>query len=48
MASRIHRVCNLVEPVLEQVAVGVEGHRRRPVTKHLLDDLDVRAGRDRE
>ena len=47
-AGPIHRVADLVEPVLEEVAVGVERHRRRAVSEHLLDDLDVGAGRDRE
>jgi hypothetical protein len=32
---------DLVEPVVEQVAIGVEGHRGRGVTEHLLDHLDV-------
>jgi hypothetical protein len=35
-ASQIHRICDLVKAVLEQVAVRVEGHRGRPVTEHLL------------
>jgi hypothetical protein len=39
---------DLVEPVVEQVAIGVESHRRRGVTEHLLDHLDVGATGDRE
>nr|WP_235503528.1 hypothetical protein [Aeromicrobium sp. Root344] len=48
MASRVHRVGDLIEAVLKQVAIRVEGHRRRPVTEHLLHHLDVCTGRDRE
>jgi hypothetical protein len=35
----------LVQAVAEEVAVPVEGHRRRGVTEHLPDDLDVGSGR---
>jgi hypothetical protein len=48
ITRRIHRVGDLVEPVFKQMAVRVEGHRGRPVTEHLLYDLDVRTGRDRQ
>jgi len=45
-AGGIEGVADLIEPVLEEVAVGVEGHGRRAVSEHLLDDLDVSAGGD--
>ncbi|MFZ2015143.1 MAG: hypothetical protein WAV00_15085 [Nocardioides sp.] len=44
----VHRGTYLVEPVLEEVAVDVEGHRSRGVAQHLLDDFDVGAGGDGE
>jgi hypothetical protein len=34
---------DLVEPVVEEVPVGVECHRGGGVPEHLLDDLDVRS-----
>nr|WP_246161768.1 hypothetical protein [Aeromicrobium ginsengisoli] len=47
-ACQIHRVGDLVEAVLEEMSVRVEGHRRRAVAEHLLHDLDVSTGRDRQ
>jgi hypothetical protein len=47
-AGGVHRGGDLVEPVLEEVTVGVERHGRRAVAEHLLDDLHVGAGGDRE
>nr|WP_238384812.1 hypothetical protein [Ornithinicoccus soli] len=47
-AGQVHRVGDLVEPVVEQVTVGVHGHRRRGVAEHVLDDLDIGTGRDRQ
>jgi hypothetical protein len=44
-AGGVHRVGDLVEVVVKEVAVPVEGHRRRGLTEHVLDDLDVGAGR---
>ncbi|RYB96208.1 hypothetical protein EUA06_01085 [Nocardioides glacieisoli] len=41
VAGPAQRIADLVEPVLEEVTVGVEGHRRRAVSQHLLHDLDV-------
>ncbi|HET6561335.1 MAG TPA: hypothetical protein VFG72_05620 [Marmoricola sp.] len=38
-ACGIEGITGLVEPVLEEVAVGVERHGRRAVAEHLLDDL---------
>nr|WP_242497974.1 hypothetical protein [Nocardioides glacieisoli] len=48
VAGPVHGVADLVEPVFEEVAVGVEGHRCRAVSEHLLDDLDVGAAGDGE
>ena len=39
--SRVHCVPDLVEAVLQEVAVGVERHRGRGVAEHLLDHFDV-------
>nr|WP_236551762.1 hypothetical protein [Aeromicrobium sp. 9AM] len=47
-ASQIHGVGDLVEAVLEEMSVRVEGHRRRAVAEHLLYDFDVSARRDRQ
>nr|WP_235508949.1 hypothetical protein [Aeromicrobium sp. Root236] len=47
-ACQIHRVGDLVEAILEEMSVRVEGHRGRGMTEHLLDDLDVSARRDRQ
>ena len=47
-AGAVQRVTDLVEAVLEEVPVGVQRHGGGGVTEHLLDDLHVRPGRDRE
>jgi hypothetical protein len=39
-------VGDVVETIVEEVAVLVERHGRRLVSEHLLHDLDVGAGRD--
>jgi hypothetical protein len=44
----IHRLADFIEPVIEQVTVGVGRHGRRAVPEHLLDDLDAGAAGDRE
>ncbi|GAA4739721.1 hypothetical protein GCM10023350_25110 [Nocardioides endophyticus] len=44
----VHGIADLVEAVVEQVTVGVQGHRRGGVAEHLLDDLHVRAAGDGE
>ena len=46
VAGPVHRAADFVEPVFEEVAVGVEGHGRRAVSQHLLDDLDVGSAGD--
>ena len=45
-ARRVHRVGDLVELVVEEMAVQVQGHRRRLVAEHRLHHLDVRAAGD--
>lgn len=47
-ARCVHGVAHFVQPVLEEVTVGVEGHRGRGVSEHLLDHFDVGAGGDRQ
>ena len=44
--GRVRRVGDLVELVVQQMAVQVEGHRRRLVAEHRLHHLDVRAAGD--
>jgi len=44
----MHAVRDCVEVVLEQIGVGIEGHRCRSVAEHLLHGLDVGAGADRQ
>lgn len=44
----IQPVGDLVEAVVEEVAVQIEGHRRGLMTEHLLHDLHVGACGDRE
>jgi hypothetical protein len=44
----VQAVRDVVQLVGEQVPVQVQGHARRGVPEHLLDDLDVPAGRDRQ
>ena len=39
---------DLVEAVLEEMTVGVQGHRRGGVSEHLLHHLDLGAGGDGE
>ena len=41
-----HRLADFVEPIFEEVAVGVEGHGRGAVSQHLLDDFDVGSASD--
>ncbi|HEX5089632.1 MAG TPA: hypothetical protein VFV89_17625 [Nocardioides sp.] len=48
LPGTVESVGDLVEPVLEQVAVGVHGHGRRRMSEHLLDDLHVGSGGDRQ
>jgi hypothetical protein len=45
---RVESVRDGVEAVLEEVSVEVERHRRGLVPEHLLHDLQVGSGRDRE
>lgn len=45
-AGKIEGIGDLIEAVVEQVPVDVHRHGRTGVTEHLLDDLDIRAGRD--
>ena len=47
-ASRVHRVSNGVETVGKQMPVQVERHCGRLVSEHLLNDLDVGSGGDRQ
>ena len=44
----VQAIRDVVELVGEQVPVQVERHARRGVPKHLLNYLDVAAGRDRQ
>lgn len=44
----VQPIGNLAEAVLEQVTLQVQGHGGRLVSEHLLDDLDIRTGRDRK
>jgi hypothetical protein len=44
----VHRIGHDVQAVTEQVAVEVERHGGRLVPEHLLDHLDICAGRDRQ
>ena len=46
VAGGFHRGRDLVETVVEEVTVGVQGHRGGGVAELLLDDLDVGARRD--
>jgi hypothetical protein len=45
---RVEACGDLIEPILEQVPVQIERHCRGLVPEHLLHDLDVRAGGDRQ
>src|SRR6478672_5446477 len=45
---RVHLIRYLVEPIAVQMAVPIERHRGRRMPEHLLHDLHVRAGRDRQ
>jgi hypothetical protein len=47
-ACGVEGVADLVQSDLEEVPVDVRCHGRRAVPEHLLDDLDVGAGGDRE
>ena len=42
----IHRIRHDVQAVAHQVAVEVEGHRRRLVAEHLLDNLHIGSAGD--
>jgi hypothetical protein len=44
----VHRGADLVEPVLEEVPVDVQGHGGRGMAEHLLDHLDVGSRGDGE
>ena len=46
VAGPVHRLADFVEPIFEEVAVGVEGRGRRAVSQHLLDDFDVGSAGD--
>lgn len=45
---RVESFGDIVQSVIEEVAVEVEGHGRRCVSEHLLHDLHIGAGSNRE